>query len=163
MKRTPLKRHTPLRSHTKLRVVGQSDRTDVLANIQTLLRQLAIRRDKGCVLRHYSEAGACGGYRKDGELILQAEHLNSRKHAVSYADMRNIVCLCRHHHGHFKPEEPLLYWDLIRHHIGEGRWAWLQRVIADQRAYRFYLADWKAIEAALREELRAAAPLRPNS
>ena len=107
------------------------------------------------MLRHYPEAGACGGYRTDGELILQAEHLNGRQHSVSYGDMRNIVCLCRHHHGHFKPEEPLLYWNLTERHIGKERWDWLQRVVADKRPYSFRAADWKAIEAALRAELQS--------
>jgi hypothetical protein len=69
-----LKRKIPLRPKTRIRVVGHSERTEVLQNIQDLLRALAISRDKGCVLRDYPEAGACGGYTKAGELILQAPH-----------------------------------------------------------------------------------------
>jgi hypothetical protein len=26
--------------------------------------------------------------------------------------MRNIVCLCSHHHGRFKPQHGRLYWEL---------------------------------------------------
>jgi hypothetical protein len=37
-----------------------------------------IQRDGGCIFHHYPEAGACGWYRKDGELTLQADHLNTR-------------------------------------------------------------------------------------
>lgn len=148
-----LQRKTLLHTKTRIRVAGHSDTAEVKRNIQALLRLLAIQRDGGCVLRHYPEAGACAGYRNDGELILQAEHLHGRQHSVSFADMRNIVLLCRHHHGHFKPEEPLLYWSLIRRHIGEQRWAWLQRVIGDNRPYPMRLGDWLAAEIALTAEL----------
>jgi hypothetical protein len=58
------------------------------------------------------------------------------------------VCLCRHHHGHFTPEHSRLYWELIHRHIGPERLAWLGHVEQDKRRYRFYLADWKGIEAA---------------
>jgi hypothetical protein len=147
----PLRRATPLRTHAKLRVVGDSDCTTILNNIQALLRDHAIQRDGGCALRHCAEAGDCGGRTRSDELILQAEPLNSRKHSVSCATC--ATSLCPHHHLHFRKKEPPVYWELIRRHTGEERWAWLQRVIADKRPYRYYLADWEAIEAVLRAEL----------
>ena len=143
------------RNKIPLRALGNTSSAGVKRTIQELLRELSIKRDGGCVLRHYPEAGACGGYRNDGELILQAEHLVTRANAVSYGDMRNIVCLCRHHHGHWKPENSLRYWQFITRHIGPDRWAWIQRVLNDRAPHRFYLADWKAIEVVLRAELGA--------
>jgi hypothetical protein len=88
----PLRRTTPLRSHAKLRVVADSHRTTILNNIQALLRELAIARDGGCVLSRYTEAGSCGDRTKSNELILQAEHLNSRKHAVSVSGLQVPRC-----------------------------------------------------------------------
>lgn len=122
--------------------------------IQALLRQNAIARDGGCVLRDYPEAGACGGWRKDGELILQAEHLNTRMRNISYGDMRNIVCLCQRHHGFWKPQNSRLYWDLIRKVVGEERWEWLKKVEADNRSYPMGKHEWLMVEIGLREELK---------
>src|ERR1700733_1626491 len=93
-----LKRKSPLREKS------DSPTAQCKSRIQALLRAIAILRDGGCVLRFYSEAGACGGYRNDGELILQAEHLNTRERNISYGDIRNIECLCQRHHGYFKPQ-----------------------------------------------------------
>ena len=161
-----IKRHQPLRQYSftrstqtpqvkaALRRLSDSPTAVIKRNIQELLRELAIRRDGGCILRHYPEAGACGGYRQDGELIVQAEHLNSRINAVSYGDMRNIVLLCRHHHIDWKPQHSRTYWRLIHLHIGPVRSAWLDRVEADRSAHRFYVSDWKAIEISLRAELK---------
>lgn len=147
-------RHTPLKRKGRLRVVGDSDSREVKDDIQALLRLCAIARDGGCVLRHYPEAGACGGRTNAGELILQAEHLNGRRHSISYADMRNIVCLCKHHHIDWKPENSRVYWQLIERHIGPERVAWLNRVQNDKRPYRFYLADWKLARLVLERELQ---------
>jgi hypothetical protein len=123
--------------------------------IQALLREIAIIRDGGCVLRFYSEAGACGGYASSsGHLILQAEHLVSRARSVSFGDMRNIVCLCAHHHGHWKTRNSRRYWELIESIIGPERWAWIKRVEADQKAYPMGFYDWLKIEMALKAELR---------
>jgi hypothetical protein len=138
---------------TALRRKSNSPTSECTERIQALLRAIAIARDGGCVLRHYVEAGACGGYRNDGELILQAEHLNTRERNISYGDMRNIVCLCRHHHGQWKPQYSALYWSLIRRHIGEQRWAWLERVIADNRSYPMGIHEWLIVEIALKAEM----------
>ena len=151
----PLPRRTPLRSKARIRVAGHSDTAEIKERIQALLRRSAIQRDGGCVLRHYPETGACGGYTNAGELILQAEHLVTRSNSVSFADMRNIVCLCRHHHGHYKPEHSLEYWTIIQRHIGPQRWEWVQRVLNDRSPHRFFLSDWKMLEVALEREIKA--------
>ena len=134
--------------------LGKSDSAKAKREIQGLLRQIVIRRDGGCVLRNYSEAGACGGWTKDGELILQAEHLNSRERSVSFGDTRNVVCLCKNHHIFFKKRHGALYWDLIRQHIGEERWAWFKGVSRDQKSYPMSAWDWEKVILGLRQELR---------
>ncbi len=84
-----------LQTRTPLKTKGDSEVAEVKKRVQALLRAIVIITDGGCVLRHYTEAGACGGYRKDGELILQAEHLITRKNSISFGDLRNIVCRSR--------------------------------------------------------------------
>lgn len=79
----------------------------------------------------------------------------TRSNSVSYGDLRNIVCLCQRHHGFFKPQHGRLYWELIERHIGPERWAWIKRVEADLRPYRFFLSDWLKIEAALKSDVVA--------
>jgi hypothetical protein len=81
-----------------------------------------------------------------------------RADSISFADLRNIVCLCRHHHGHFKLEHGRLYWELVRKRIREERWAWLKAVEADRKPYRFYLADRLKQEAWLKTKLQFLDP-----
>ena len=147
MKRSWLKRGKPLNKK------GKSEVSKCKVRIQSLLRQIAIKKDGGCVMRHYPEAGQCGGFKKDGDLILQAEHLNTRERNISYGDMRNIVLLCKYHHFYWKPKHSRLYWELIRKVIGEERWEWLKRVEADKKLYTFGIYEWSAIEMALKQEL----------
>src|SRR5205823_1491479 len=59
----------------------------------TQFSEQEIQRDRGCIFRHYPEAGACGGYRKDGALILRADHLNTRARNISYGDVRLAAAL----------------------------------------------------------------------
>lgn len=156
MKRTALKRRTPLRRKAvALAAHSDSGSSVVKERIQALLRDIVIKRDGGCILRHFEEAGACGGRRNDGELILQAEHLVTRANSLSFADLRNIVCLCRHHHGDWKPQHSRLYWELIERYIGPERWAWIKVVEADKKAYRFFESDWLKVEAYLTSLLRS--------
>lgn len=153
LKRTPFsvkpESFKPLR-RTRIRAAGKSDTATVKREIQEILREGAIRRDGGCVLRHYPAAGSCGGYRKDGQLILQAEHLITRSNSATFADMRNIVCLCAHHHGNFKPQYSRIYWELMMGHLGEDRWAWLARAEADKSPHK---VDMVLAKLALRQEV----------
>lgn len=155
LKRTPFKpgEWKPLK-RTKLRVVGHSTTAELKQEIQDTLRALGLLRDGGCVLRHYSEAGACGGRRKsDDALILQAEHLVTRENSLSFADMRNIVILCRNHHIFFKKEHGMMYWNIIRDHIGDERWKWIERVQADRTPHKM---DLKLELLALKQDLKKA-------
>jgi len=135
----------------RLRIKGISTATELKAEIQDLIRTIAISRDGGCVLRHYSEAGPCGGLRNDGKLILQAEHLVTRSNSASFGDMRNIVTLCRNHHLFYKPQHSREYWDIIRKHIGEERWDWIKRVEQDHSPHK---VDWKLVRIVLEQQIR---------
>lgn len=150
-----LPRRTPLHSHTKLRVVGHSDRTEIKERIQALIRAIAIARDGGGIFRFYPETGACVGYRKGGELILQFDHLHSRVHSASFADTRLGVTASKRHHIFYKPQHPDEYMCIAREQIGPERSALLTRVQEDRAPHRFFLFDWKLTEVALTVELAA--------
>lgn len=110
-----LKRHTPLKRKTALNVVGHSDTAQLKENIQAELRRIVIARDGGCIFRprrvrvfgagtpaqevRFSTVPECGGYAKDGHLILQADHLLTRANSATFADPRLVVCVCKAHHG----------------------------------------------------------------
>lgn len=151
MKRTPLKRISKPLKRTKLRLVGHSTTSELKIEIQALLRQIVIKRDGGCVLRNYPETGACGGYRKDGELILQAEHLHTRSNAASFADTRLVICLCSRHHIFYKPQHADEYYKIVRKHIGTIRSILLDRV---QQDYSPHKVDLKMEKIALEQELK---------
>lgn len=147
MKRSPLKRKSPIR------ILGKDPVSVTKREIQALLRLLAIKRDGGCVLRHYEAAGArtCAGRKLNGELVSQAEHLITRANSVTFGDMRNIVCLCPYHHLLFKKQYGSLYWELIEREIGPERWAWMKRAEQDKRPYKI---DWKLVKLALEQDLK---------
>lgn len=151
----PLERRTPLRSKTRLRVFGHSDTADIKERIQALLRAIVIARDGGCLLRNSPETGACGGYRKDGELIKQAEHLHTRASSSSFADTRLVICLCQRHHIFYKAQYPDDYYRIVRQLIGPERSALLTRVQEDRSPHRYFLSDWRMMEIVLQRELTA--------
>jgi hypothetical protein len=171
MKRTPLVRRTPLKTKTalkrgtKLRVAGVSDVAQTKQRIQDLLRGISIKRDGGCIFRNIwpnSDAdlmGAplCGGYRKDGELILQADHLISRGNSATYADSRLVVCLCKGHHGWKSLGSNLRkkqYDEIVRQLLPKDRVELWDRCERDSwRPVRTYSTDWKLAELALKQEL----------
>lgn len=149
-----LKRYTQIKRTGKLKARGDTDTNDVKDSIQSLVREVALIRDGGCVFReHADEMGACGGYRNDGELVLQFDHLNTRARNVSFSDVRLGVIACKRHHIFFKPQYGHVYERVVREVIGPERCALLDRVRADQKPYRYTLSDWKREESALRSEL----------
>lgn len=139
MKKTPLKKSNKTLSRSRvLRSFSKSTPARVKREIQAELRIAVSKRDGGCVLRNHAEAGACSG-------PLQAEHLITRSNSQTFADLRNIVCLCQRHHIFWKPQNSRLYWELIRDIIGEERWRWYLLADADRarNQTRMTLHDWQ--------------------
>ncbi len=142
---------------TKLRIAGHSTTKELKDEIQAVLREIVILRDGGCFLRHFScritpQYKNCGGYRKDGELILQAEHLHSRSNANSFSDPRLVVCVCKRHHLFYKPQHSAEYNELAREYIGQERAKLWDRVKDDHKPYKI---DLKLELLALKTQLNA--------
>jgi hypothetical protein len=147
----------PLLRKTPLRVKGHSTTTEQKDEIQATLREIVILRDGGCFLRHFRDRiqtryQNCGGFRKkDNKLILQAEHLHSRSNAISFADPRLVVCVCRDHHIFYKKQYGTEYDKFAREFIGSVRakiWDW---VVQDRSPHK---KDWKLELELLKQELQ---------
>ena len=134
-----------------LRKEGKSEVTLAKKRIQALLRELAVRRDGGCVLRRYLHR-LPPQYQRCNE-VLQAEHLNTRGASGSFGDMRNIVCLCSRHHIQFKPQHSQLYWEIMQEHLGDERWEWFKKVRDDFKPHPMRLWNWQQIELSLKQDL----------
>lgn len=155
--RNPSKNAFKKLKKTKLRLVGHSTTTDLKKEIQATLRSIVIKRDGGCFLRHYTnkitpQYAKCGGYRNDGELILQAEHLHSRSTANSFSDPRLVVCVCQRHHIYYKPQHSAEYNDLAKDFIGTERAELWERVRNDHKPYK---VDLKLELLALKQLLKS--------
>src|SRR3990167_11032070 len=98
MKRSYLKRKTALKAR------GTSEASVLKEEIQTLLRQIVIARDKGCILQNI---------RPYHTRVLQADHLITRANSATYADSRLVVCLCRSCHS-WKRWNKEQYDDLVK-------------------------------------------------
>ena len=147
-KRDPKKNYWLKRS--KIRQEGASPVSEVKRRIQALVREGVILRDGGCILRDVP-GFQCGGYRKDGQLILQADHLQSRAFNSTYADLDGIVCICKGHHGGFKKWNKDKYDQIVKDIVGPERW---NRVLekAKQKIH-FGLKDWEREEKRLVDEI----------
>lgn len=144
----PLKR-------TRIRVVGKSTTADDKKEIQRLVREIVILRDGGCIFKK-NKGHVCSGYTKNGELILQADHLLSRGNSATFADTRLIVCVCKGIHGwksvgsNLRKKE---YDEMVRKLISKERMALWDRCEADTRGHKTRKMDWKLEILALRKEL----------
>ena len=170
MKRSPLHRYTPIRgktplkrgaikrrgtssvSRSKLRLRGVSEVSVLKETIQGLVRDIVIVRDGGCILRDIQGVPTCNGYRKDGELILQADHLITRSNSATYADTRLIVCVCKGHHG-WKRWNEKRYDEVVRTVLSEERVKLWDTCYADRyTAHRTGAHDWKLAIVLLTKE-----------
>lgn len=136
---------------TKLRMRGVSETSVLKEQIQSILREIAIIRDGGCVFGKFPTTGACGGYDKNGRLILQFDHMNSRVHAASFSDSRLGVCACKRHHIFYKPQYPMEYERCAVEAMGKERTELLYKVRADRKPRK---VDLKLELVALRQELK---------
>ncbi len=122
-------------------------------DIQRLAREIVILRDGGCIMRDLPEFGQCNGFRGDGELILQANHLITRGKNVGYANTLLIVCMCKGHHKGFHSQREKEYRAAIGKLIGAKRRALLKRVEEDRKIYNMTASDWFKEVWALKAEL----------
>ena len=140
---------------TRIRVAGTSTTKELKDEIQYILREIVIARDGGCFLRNFKskitpQYRECGGYRKDGKLILQAEHLHTRSNASSFSDSRLVVCVCHRHHIFYKPQHSDEYNGLAREFIGKKNSELWERVKNDYTAHK---VDLKLALIGLKQEL----------
>jgi|ERR1041385_5145761 hypothetical protein len=143
-----------------LRTRADNDTNRIKDEIQATLREIVILRDGGCILQGKGwqstlSIPACNGYRKDGQLILQADHLITRGNSATYADSRLVVCLCKGHHGGFKKWNEARYNEIVRTLIGPERCKlWDACHAARYSPSRKTTSDWAKELAVLKQELR---------
>lgn len=130
----------------------------VKKRIQAILRKIALVRDETCLLAPYQGKDGipyCNGYRQDGELVLQYDHLNSRSFNVSYADPDLGVLVCKGHHGwkHSTDNNKKQYDELVRKIIGPARTKKWDRVEKDRRTYPMSKWEWEKVELGLHAQL----------
>lgn len=138
---------------TKIRKKGKSEISQCKTRIQALLRDLAIIRDGGCVMKHYQETGKCGGRKKNGELILQFDHLHSRTNSTAW-NLDLGICVCLRHHFYYKRQYPFEYERYAIDNIGKKREELLYRTRADNKPYSMKLHNWLFIEMGLTQDIK---------
>lgn len=133
---------------TRIRVAGKSTTAEDKKEIQRLVREIVMLRDKGCILRNLRY---CGG--ELGQAVIQADHLITRSNSATYADTRLIVCLCRDCHGwkHYHEKE---YEILVKYILPKERIALWERCEEARQSHRTHKADWKVEILALKSELK---------
>lgn len=151
-----------IRQKKSLRIEGHSTSAELKREIQAILREIVILRDGGCFLRHFHHRTrrVCGGWRNDGKLILQAEHLHTRANAASFADSRLVVCICRDHHIFWKPQHSAEYNQLAGEFIGKDKTALWHRIRSDRGIHK---VDLKLELLALKGELKKLLTARPTT
>jgi len=131
---------------------GTSDTALIKREIQRTLREIVIKRDKGCVLRKLRH---CGGELDTVGVVLQADHLVTRSNSATYADSRLIVCVCKSCHywksvaGNLRKAE---YDALVKTTLSKERVElWEQ---CEQDSWKPRKMDWKMELVALEQELK---------
>lgn len=138
---------TPFKALSKgLNNLGKSESSIQKREIQRLVREIVILRDKGCILRHTRR---CGG--EIGESVLQADHLVTRANSATYGDTRLIVCLCRPCHGGYKQWHKPQYDLLVRSILPKERVALWDLAEANRTPQKM---DWKLVILGLEQELK---------
>ena len=152
MKRSGFKRKVgkPMK-RTKLRLVGHSTASQDKKEIQRLLREIVILRDKKCILyglRCHHEHGV-------DEVVWQAEHLIERSNSATYGDTRLVVLVCRNCHGwkHFKKSNHDQYDRWVKTKLSKERVDLWKK--CEEDSWRVNKIDWKLVIVGLKQELSA--------
>jgi hypothetical protein len=142
----------------KLRLQSHSETAEIKREIQRVAREVVILRDGGCVFR-VLPGHTCSGYRNDGELILQADHLIPRNNSATYADTRLIVCVCMGIHGWKSAggnARKAQYDAMVKRLLPPARAKLWEQAEADKyRPHRMGTYDWLIELTALNAELAA--------
>jgi hypothetical protein len=149
-----LQRHTPLKRRTPFAAHGKSDTAQVKQAIQAELLRIVLARDGGCFLRG-KFGHICSGWKKDGEIVHQADHLIERSNSATYADPRLVVCICKGIHAwkHFKKSNHDQYDSWIRLLLPPERIAHWDRCKADSyHPHRTSAVDWRIELAYLKSQ-----------
>lgn len=168
MKRSWIKRPAPIikplkpanpRGRPVLSAFSKSETATLKREIQALLREIVIIRDGGCIFRnlYYADFPQCGGYRNDGQIILQGDHLITRASSATYADSRLVVCVCKAHHGWKSVganRRKAQYDEIVKTLISPERVALWEACERDSwRPTRNFSMDWVLAKLALEKEL----------
>lgn len=147
MRRTPFKKKiTKPMKRTKIRVKGHSTVAELRDEIQSLVRDIVMLRDGGCILRKHR---LCGG--EIGEAVIQADHLITRSNSATYADTRLIVCLCKRCHGwkHWYEKD---YDRLVKTILSPERVKLWEKCEEDRSRHITHKPDWKLEIISLKQE-----------
>ena len=158
MRRTPFKRKTykealeALNKPRKVRVAGHETAKELKKDIQALLREIVMLRDKKCILygiKCNHEIGI-----NDEGVVWQAEHLIERSNSATYADLKLVVLVCKNCH----------FWKHITdsNHAQYDKWVKAQftpdRVVHWERcedaSWKASKVDWKLTKIVLEQELK---------
>ena len=140
---------------TKLNIKGHSSTAQIKERIQYLVREIVIKRDKGCIFKK-EKGHICTGFAKDGHLILQADHLLSRSNSATFADTRLIVCVCKGIHGWKSVGNNLRkaqYDERVKKLLPKERVKLWEKCEQDVHAHRTKKMDWQMELVALEMEL----------
>ncbi len=111
--------------------------------IQKLLRELAILLYKDCEAKGIDQQ--CGG-------PLQADHIETRGSANTYASIANIILLCYAHHFFWKRRNPGAWALLVEEKRGAGTIKMLHD-FARINIRTHYLKDWQRAEEELKKDI----------
>ncbi len=138
---------------SKLRVAGVSDTAKTKKRIQVLLREIVMKRDKGCILRDFR----CHTLMGTPGIVWQADHLISRGNSATYGDSRLVVLICKSCHA----------WKSLGSNLRKAEYDRLVRSILPQERVNLWdmaelqagrlqgvKMDWRLIELGLEQELK---------
>ena len=135
---------------TRLRRIGKSETALQKQEIQRLVREICMVRDKGCILR---DKRHCGGILGTVGVVFQADHLVTRANPATFADTRLIVCVCKGCHAwkHWHKDE---YDELVKTVLSKETVELWDRCEEDRRSHKTYKPDWKLAILVLNQELK---------
>ena len=136
---------------TKLNIRGIGEVSVLKDEIQKTLRQIAIARDGGCILRNIRHCY------NGPKAVFQFDHLITRANAATFADSRLGVCVCRGCHL-WKEYHKEQYDALVKTLLPKDRVELWEKCEKDSwNPVRTTAMDWKLSLILLEKELESYA------